>query len=101
MKKHYVTFITPNGVFEVFRPDVEEELKKGGCRMEAFNKVKSFRVGANITQEAMADLLGMSRKTYRAKEDGSIEWKMSEMSKFVDAINKATGSEYTPNDIFF
>lgn len=86
--------------FELWIPSIEEELK-GGIKMQEFNKVKAFRVGAGLTQDQMADALGVSRRTYQAKEDGSSEWKTSEMAKFVEVVNAATGSNYSVKDIFF
>ena len=35
-----------------------------------------------LTQEQMAEALGMSIPTYKAKEDGKSDWKLSEMNKF-------------------
>ena len=49
----------------------------------------------------MADALGMSRPTYKAKEDGTSDWKLSEMQKFADVVNQATGCNYNAKDIFF
>ncbi len=69
--------------------------------MQEFNKVKSIRVGAGITQEQMADALGISIPTYKAKEDGKSDWKLSEMNKFTDAVNEATGGSYSTKDLFF
>lgn len=87
--------------FELWIPDVESIFEEGGGNMEVFNRIKSFRNGAGLSQEQMADALGISRITYRAKEDGSSDWKLSEMTKFVDVINNATGRNYTVKDIFF
>ena len=94
------TVYANNSVFELFIPSLEEALK-GGKPMQEFNKIKSLRVGAGITQDQMAEALGMSRKTYKLKEDGSADWKLSEMNEFVEVINKATGEHYSAKDIFF
>lgn len=69
--------------------------------MQEFNKVKSIRVGAGITQEQMAKSLGLSIPTYKAKEDGKSDWKLSEMNKFTDTVNEATGCNYSTKDLFF
>ena len=69
--------------------------------MQEFNRVKSIRVGAGITQEQMANALGISIPTYKAKEDGKSDWKLSEMNKFTEAVNEATGCTYSTKDIFF
>lgn len=94
-------FETPNGrVIEIWTPNVEEILK-GGKPMENFNKIKSLRVGAGITQDQMAKALGMSVPTYKLREDNRTDWKLSEMNAFADAINEATGQNYSVKDIFF
>lgn len=69
--------------------------------MQEFNKVKSIRVGAGITQDQMADALGITTRTYQSKENGTADWKLSEMNAFADAINKTTGQSYSVKDIFF
>lgn len=85
---------------EIWTPNVEEVLK-GGKPMENFNKIKSLRVGAGITQDQMAKALGMSVPTYKLREDNRTDWKLSEMNAFTDAINMATGQNYSVKDIFF
>ena len=69
--------------------------------MENFNKIKSFRVGAGITQDQMAEKLGMSTKTYKSREDNRADWKLSEMDAFTKVINEATGQNHSIQDIFF
>ena len=69
--------------------------------MQDFNKIKSARVGAGITQEQMAECLKISRQNYIAKENGNIEFKLKEANKFVKKVNKETGNNYKIEDIFF
>lgn len=69
--------------------------------MQEFNKVKSIRVGAGITQDQMAATLGISKPTYISRENNPDDWKLSEMNAFTEAINKATGQNYSVKDIFF
>ena len=69
--------------------------------MEVFNNVKSFRTGAGITQDQMADALGISRTAYVSKENGQVDWKLNEMKKFIEKVNESTGCEYSVKDIFF
>ena len=69
--------------------------------MQEFNRIKSVRVGARLTQPQMAEALGMSIPTYVNRENGIGDWKLSEMQKFIEVINKATGSNYNAKDIFF
>lgn len=94
------TVIANNSTFELFIPSLEEALK-GGETMQEFNKVRAFRAGAGITQDQMAKALGMTRRTYQAKEDGTSAWKAPEMNKFIETINAATGQNYSVKDIFF
>lgn len=69
--------------------------------MQEFNKVKSFRVGAGLTQPQMAEALGMSIPTYVNRENGIGDWRLSEMQKFADVVNQAIGGNYSVKDIFF
>lgn len=46
--------------------------------------VKAMRVNANLTQEQVADELGISRLTYRKKEKGTHEFLFSELCKLCD-----------------
>lgn len=100
MIKKRVLVEAQNGNFELWIPNIED-LLKGVKGMQEFNRVKSFRVGAGLTLKQMADALGMSRPTYKAKEDGTSDWKLSEMNKFADVVNQATGCTYNAKDIFF
>lgn len=89
-----------NTTFELWIPNIEEELK-GGITVQEFNRVKSIRVGAGLTQGQMADALGMSVPTYVNRENGIGDWKLSEMTKFAEVISQSTGREYSVKDIFF
>ena len=92
--------VANNSQFELFIPSIEEALK-GGMLMQEFNKIKSLRVGAGMTQEEMAKALGMTKPTYASRESNINEWKLSEMHAFIEVINKATGGNYSVKDIFF
>lgn len=94
------TVYANNSTFELFIPSLEEALK-GGEAMQEFNKVRAFRTGAGITQAQMAEALGITRRTYQAKEDGTSEWKASEMNKFAETVNEVSGQNYSVKDIFF
>ena len=89
-----------NSNFELWIPDVESIFKEGGIKVQEFNRVKSFRTGAGLSQEQMAKELGLSTRTYQSKENGSADWKLSEMTKFAEIINEATGRQYSIKDIF-
>ena len=69
--------------------------------MQEFNKIKSARVGAGLTQEQMAEALGIATRTYQFKENGAADWKLSEMNKFAEIISNSTGQQYSVKDIFF
>lgn len=69
--------------------------------MQEFNRIKSVRVGAGLTQPQMAEALGMSVPTYVNRENGIGDWKLSEMQKFIEVVNKASGMNYNAKDIFF
>lgn len=99
MIKKRVLVEAQNDNFELWIPNIED-LLKGVKKMQEFNRVKSIRVGAGITQEKMAAELGMSVKTYKAKEDGVSDWKLTEANKFVDVVNNTTGGNYNIKDIF-
>lgn len=77
MKKHYVTFITPNGVFEVFRPDVEE-LLKGGSGMNCNKKLAEYLDSHGITQAFLCDKTGITKE---------------KMSNILNDKRKLTGDE--------
>lgn len=97
-----VKITTPSGrVIYIWTPVIEDLLKGGNHNMQEFNKIKSIRVGAGITQQQMANALGVSRPTYMAKEEGTSDWKLSEMQNFVNYINEVTGKSYNAKDIFF
>ena len=100
MIKKRVLVEAQNGNFELWIPNIEEELR-GGIIVQEFNRVKSFRVGAGLTQEQMADALGMSKPTYVNRENGIGDWKLSEMQKFAETVSLATGTNYNVKDIFF
>lgn len=87
-------------IIEIWIPNIEEVLK-GGRGMQEFNKIKSLRVGAGITSDAMAEKLGMSKPTYISRESNRGDWKLSEMETFTKVINEATGENYSVQDIFF
>lgn len=100
MIKKKIIVEAQNDTFELWIPYVED-LLKGVEQMQEFNRVKSFRVGAGLTLKQMAEALGISVPTYMAKEEGTSDWKLTEINKFVDAVNAATGREYNAKDIFF
>ena len=65
----------------------------------SLNMVKGYRVAANITQEEMANELGVSDTTYRNMET-EMKFTLEQMNKFTQVINRVDPSVKT-TDIFF
>lgn len=63
-------------------------------------KLRYLRDKANIKQEAFATLLGVKKAAYSQKENGKIEFRLSEMLKIQKALNKKLGERLTLDDIF-
>lgn len=63
-------------------------------------KLRYLRDKANIKQETFATLLGVKRAAYSQKENGKIEFRLSEMLKIQKALNKKLGEKLTLDDIF-
>lgn len=92
----------PHSSFELWVPCIEELfIEEGGRNMQEFNKIKSFRTGAGLTLDQMAEALGISKQTYMTRENGTSDWKLTEMNAFTDTVNKTTGQKYSVKDIFF
>lgn len=52
------------------------------------NKVKGYRVGCNLTQQEMADAIGISVRTYARLENKPSGFTLEQMTKFVNKINE-------------
>lgn len=63
-------------------------------------KLRYLRDKANIKQETFATLLGVKKAAYSQKENGKIEFRLSEMLKIQKALNKKLGEKLTLDDIF-
>jgi len=63
-------------------------------------KLRYLRDKANIKQEEFATLLGVKKAAYSQKENGKIEFRLSEMLKIQKALNKKLGERLTLDDIF-
>ena len=61
--------------------------------------VKGYRVAAGISQEEMAEALGMSDTTYRKLENDPEKFTLEQMNKFTDKIRQVH-PEVNTNDIF-
>jgi len=62
--------------------------------MSRNNRIKSKRVLLGLTQEEMAEKLGIAVSTYKKKEHGKTDFTESEINKFLEV----TESEY--EDVF-
>lgn len=62
------------------------------------NKVKGYRVMCNLTQDDMASIVGISRKSYNDKETGKRNFTIIELQKIRDAIN-LKGANITLDDL--
>lgn len=58
--------------------------------MSRSNRIKSKRVLVGMTQQEMAEKLGIAVSTYKKKEYGETEFTESEINKFLEI----TGSNY-------
>lgn len=66
---------------------------------DRINMVKGYRVAAGISQEEMAEALGMSDTTYRKLENNPNNFTLDQMNKFTEKI-KQVHPEVKANDIF-
>lgn len=66
--------------------------------MEKLNKVKGYRVMANITQDEMASVIGLQRRSYIDKENGVREFTVKELTAIRDTLNNK-GINITLDDL--
>lgn len=64
-------------------------------------KVSLYRKKANLTQQDMADYLGISRNSYYLKENGKIDFKDVEKIKIQHFINSYLDLNLTIDELFF
>lgn len=58
-------------------------------------KLYELRKNAGLKQAEMADLIGVSEPTYRSRELGQSDFKMSEMFKIANFFNKKIGDIFS------
>lgn len=63
------------------------------------NKVKGFRVMVGMTQEEMANAIGVSVRAYINKEIGKSEFTIGEFKQIKDTLN-SRGLNLTVSDLF-
>ena len=61
------------------------KLKRGGCGMQI--KLYDARKRAKLSQQEVADILGISRNTYGQKERGDVSFNLEEMFALSDLLN--------------
>ena len=66
--------------------------------MEKLNKVKGYRVMANMTQDEMASVIGLQRRSYIDKENGVREFTVKELTAIRDTLNNK-GIDITLDDL--
>lgn len=52
------------------------------------NKLRGYRTMLDLTQQDMAELLGISRRTYQDKESGTSKLSLTEAIKIVEEFEK-------------
>lgn len=63
------------------------------------DKLRGYRNMIGYSQEQMAQELDVSKQTYNLKEQGKVEFKISEANKIVSVLNEA-GIKIKYQDIF-
>lgn len=61
-------------------------------------KLKGHRVGLGLYQGEVAKALGMTNKTYNHKENGKVEFKLSEVANAAEVMRMTL---HQVNEIFF
>ena len=83
---------------ELYRPNIEELLKGGNNMQTGINKVKGYRNMINLSQADLANILGIDRRTYVAKENGASKFTQDELIKIRDVV-KTCGVDITLDDL--
>lgn len=64
------------------------------------NRVREIRARYKTTQEELADFLNIAPATFRKKENGSQEWRMSEMFLIIYYFNTYKNDNLKLEDVF-
>lgn len=64
-------------------------------------KLQYLRKKVGCKQMDFAKIIGLSNGQYSKKENGSQKWTLEECKLLSDYINKALGTSYTLDEIFF
>lgn len=68
--------------------------------VELSNRVREVRARHKVTQEELAAFLEMATATFRKKENGLQEWRMSEMFLIVYYFNTYKSDQLKLEDVF-
>ena len=63
------------------------KLKRGGCEVQI--KLYDARKRAKLSQQDVADVLGISRNSYGQKERGDVPFNLEEMFALSDLLNSS------------
>ena len=55
--------------------------------MKDFSELRGLRVANGLTQEEMAEILGITSTSYHFKETGKREFKVSEANKIINLLD--------------
>ena len=73
--------------------------KKGAERLS--EKIKQYREQLGMTQQEMADELGLSRQNYHQKENSLRKWADSDKVKIRELLRKKLDTNVTIDELFY
>ena len=73
--------------------------KKGAERLS--EKIKKYRERLGMTQQEMADELGLSRQNYHQKENDLRKWADSDKVKIMELLRKKLDPDMTIDELFY
>ena len=63
------------------------------------SRVKELRESANIKQECMAELIGVSSASYSKKENGQVKYNLEEAKKIADFFGKSIEAIFFADEV--
>lgn len=63
-------------------------------------KLKGLRAEYNITQVEMAEIIGISEQSYVSKENGQVDFRLTEIKKILEHFNDKLNANCTFEEIF-
>lgn len=61
-------------------------------------QVKAYRMQAGLKQQDVADMLGVSRASYNAKENGHVAFSVNQLEQVRNIINERLGGQVVTID---